>query len=159
MGVLSFCAQQDSRASQFLNNVSVFKRLLEAQTGSETQQFQNGTSELSNSGFTRPPGHYMPTCGSSSGAASFHNLPIPELASLTSSSTFEQPTYSSTGSFSVPQIFHVQHTSAQTGTRIDTYPYSFACDPLNDFGQGADELIRQHYQPFLQDLRSHEDMV
>ena len=176
MGVLSFCAQQDSYAGHFLKTVSVFKEIVEAQGLSDPEHTQNPLFGWTNSGLERPSVSYIPRSDSSSEAASSGGLANLDLTPSTVSSKFDLRAYPSTSSLSTP-LSQIQYAPApqfrspfaQTGSQINTYPMPFnwspssTCiiDPAMDLSTkhypGPTNPITQHYQPFLHDFYHFED--
>lgn len=162
-GVLSYCAQQEPRAGQFLKTVSTLKGLLETQSGSEPEQSKHTLSWWLNSRLLRPS-------APSSGSTSFEIPANSSLAPQTPFSPFDSPTYSSTSTLLDPSLPHTQHrpaqaqTQTQTQTQTDTYPFQFDWPPLNAVGpgtalnlgnnprQGPSPPTRQHYHTFLQEF-------
>ena len=182
VGVLSFCAQQDSYAHHLLKTVSVFKEIVEAQglSGlSDPEHTLNPSFGWTNSGLERPSVSYIPWSDSSSEAASSGGLANLDLTPSTVSSTFDLPAYPSTNSLSTPPLSHTQYTAApqfrspftQTGSQIDTYPMPFnwspsstlVIDPAMDLRTnhhpGPTDPITQHYQPLLQGFYPFEDLA
>lgn len=153
-GVLSFCAQQDATAGRFLSTVKVLKTLLETHDGPEPKQPEDPPSWWLNSRLIRPSEF-------ASRGGPFGAVADSDLTSVTPSSIFGRPTYSSTSSFSASSLHHVQHGFAYPGEQINTYPSPFDWTPLRTVRQepslnsgnfpyhGSSNSIRQHYQNFL----------
>ena len=179
VGVLSFCAQQDPDAGHFLNTVSIFKDILEAQGLSQPEHPQNLSFGWTNSGLGMPSVSNMPRSGSSSEAASSGGLANLDLTPSTVSSTFDLRAYPSTSSLSTPSFSDIQYTSAQqfrsplaqAGSQSDTYPTpldwgpssTFIMDPAMDLRihhhPGPINPVTQPFHPFLQDFYHFEDIA
>lgn len=169
--VLSFCAQQDPYAGQFLKTVNVFKDMLKTQEALEPEQRQNHSVGRSHS---RPEESLGSEASISTSSAEAAHTRVPTNSVFTPStvsSSFDSITYSNTGNFSVPSLSYAQYTLtqhfesqlAQNGPRLDAYPMTFEWNPSNTVGlhpvpdlrrnlyEESSDSTRHHYPPFLQD--------
>lgn len=169
--VLSFCAQQDPYAGQYLKTTNIFKNLLKTQGLSNSQQSQSPSVRWSDSRPERSLGSGSLTSASSHEITPSEAPTNSTFTPSTVSSSFDSTAYPTPGSFSVSSLFYAQYTLSQhfesqldqTGSQLDAYPTTFKWTPSNTVGphpasdsrrnqfEESSDPTKHHHQPFLQD--------